>query len=64
MLDRFCGRVCVANDTSYYVRNVGGVTIGGSFFALAGDYNLIACEITRKIKKPRASWGEDTGANG
>jgi len=36
----------------------------GIVFALAGHYNLIAREITRKIKKPRASWGEDTGANG
>jgi hypothetical protein len=44
MLDRFCGRVCVANDTSYYVRNVGGVTIGGSFARLLRADHLIAWE--------------------
>jgi hypothetical protein len=64
MLDRFFGRVCVANDTSYYVRNVGGGDYRGIVFVLAGDYNPAHARSRAKCKKPRASWGEDTGANG
>jgi hypothetical protein len=51
MLDRLSGRVCVANDTFYYVRNVGEVTTAESFCALAEGPTTSSPRNTRIRKK-------------